>query len=436
LVFVWEKFLKVFGWKSKYSSVTNLLRFLRNKRSGSEGSRESYGHALFSFCQFVKKTPDELVKMEKTSLEKFLEEFGYSKSENGRCAAGVNTVLIYIKTFFRCNGFRGEQELNVELHRRIGRSRTRKEYVPTPEEAWRIAECAGSLRDKAIIQVLMTAGLRNATLRAILYGDVREELECGAETVLIRVYPEMKKLVSSACKNNVEYITFVPKETATVLRLYIAQRVATFGKIDDNAPLFASEYNQISRAIRSNQPLSERQLQRIVKDAACRAGLKDWRIVTPHCFRKTYETLLRSRLKDGSRLGIQTIIFLMGHIQPGGLGPYSDFKVEDLRKEYSKIIFNPYEEKLIMTNEVLKSAAEVLKSWNVHDGSIDMKGQVRLDLVKAIKAILEVADQNEPQDSKIVSIGNASESVDKIKKRVKERNTLCERQMRLDFFSA
>jgi len=354
---------------------------LENKRSGSEDSRKSYCHALFSFCRFANKTPDDLVQMKKRQLEILLEEFGYYKRRKrnhreGNCPNTINTVMRNLKTFFHCNGFRNEQELYVEFHRVIGRARTRKEYVPTPEEAWRVAECTGSLRDKAIILVLFTAGLRNGTLRAILYGDVREELERVEGPVLIKVYPEMKKLVPTACKNNIEYATFIPKDAIAVLKLYIAQRFAKVGKIEDNEPLFASEYNQLPRTNRVKSTISERQLQIIIKEAAKRAGLKEWRKVTPHCFRKTYETLLRSRLRDGSRLDMQTIIYLMGHRQPGSQEPYFDrSKIEHMRNQYSRLKFG----RAAVENKFKVLKAAVARAFE--ETGIDPE-QVILDYVK------------------------------------------------------
>jgi hypothetical protein len=53
----------------------------------------------------------------------------------------------------------------------------------------------------------------------------------------------------------------------------------------------------------------------------------------------------------------------MGHTLPGGLGPYFDARVEDLRKEYSKLVFIPSDEKLTKAIEVLKAASDLLRSY-------------------------------------------------------------------------
>lgn len=390
----WESFLKVSGWTSEYESASKLLRYLKNKRTGSEASRKIYGYTLFGFCRHTDKTPEELVSLGKREIENLMEDFGYEKKENGCSSRTTNTLLCNLKTFFKVNGFRDERELDIELFYQPVRARTRQEYVPTLEEALKMAEVAGSLRDQAIILVMVSSGLRNSTLRAIRYSDVREELERGEAIVLIRVYREMKQLVPSACKGDIEYFTFVSKKAVDAMRLYLKDKVETIGRIRDEDPLFSSEHNQLSQEGRIKRPLSDRQLQSIVKQAARRAGIKDWRIVTPHCLRKTYETLLRSQLKDGTRIDMQTQIYLMGHTLPGGLGPYYDAKIEDMRKEYSKLIFTLNDEKLTKAIGAFKAAGELLRTYT----ALLPKGAQTLNPDRISKAVEDFMDEIQQED--------------------------------------
>lgn len=66
-----------------------------------------------------------------------------------------------------------------------------------------------------------------------------------------------------------------------------------------------------------------------------RAGIEQWRDVTPKCLRKAYESALRN-----NRLDPKDQEFLMGHILPGTQDPYYDYtKIEQLREKYMKIDF-------------------------------------------------------------------------------------------------
>ncbi len=57
------------------------------------------------------------------------------------------------------------------------RCRKVPEYIPTKGEVYRMADAAGSPRNKAVTLVLWSSGLRVNTLCALNYGDVAEELE-------------------------------------------------------------------------------------------------------------------------------------------------------------------------------------------------------------------------------------------------------------------
>lgn len=380
-------FLKISGWTSEYSSVTNLLRYLKCRKTGSASSRKTYCEVLYLFCRYAGRMPDDLVKLSTEEIENLVEEFGYRKREKLRSPRTINTYFSNLKTFFSVNGFRNEKELDVEQFHQPARARAREEYVPSVREGLEMAKFAENLRDKMLILFMVFSGLRNSTLRALRYGDVKEELENGKDTILIRVYPAMKECVPSACKGNIEYFTFIPKLVVDLLRRYVAQMQEKVGNINDQNPLFPSQYNQLPREDRFSKPLSDKQLQSIVKQVAKDAGIKKWKLVTPHCLRKTFETFLRSQLDDGSRLDMPTQIFLMGHTQPGGLQPYFDSNIEDLRALYSKLVPDPNEEKLIKMTEVLRITSALLETYDARIRSSGKDDTSLLDLSTAVKVI-------------------------------------------------
>jgi integrase len=256
----------------------------------------------------------------------------------------ANTALFMLKTFFKVNGFKGGQKLEVEGFHQSARERTKPEYIPTLEETRRMANVAGSLRNRAIIFLMLSTGLRNGTIRALLFGDVKDELEKGQQNILIKVHKGMKKTVFSACKGNIEYCVFTSVEATEALNLYINHR-RIFGEPQDGEILFCSEHNRLSRKERANKPLTARELQIIVKRTAQKADIKEWKNVVPHGLRKTFESVLRSQFADGGRLDLKTQEYFMGHILGGSMDTYFDkTKVDELRKEYAKLIFRPQEQ--------------------------------------------------------------------------------------------
>lgn len=333
------EYLKVDGWTSEYVSVDLLLKHL-SRKSGSEASRKAYLRRVYLLCISTGLTPDELGKLPKSKIEKLVQEHADSYNDGKHSIRYVNNIIHLLKTFFKVNGFKGAKVLEIESYYMPSRYRKRPEYIPKKHEIYKMADSACSLRNRAINLTLYSSGLRNSTLRAHLYRDVEHELKKGIDNIMIPVYPEMKLVDPNACKNNIPYYTFICDEATQALKLYLREREEKYGRILGYEPLFASDYNQIPREERSSKIMSPRQLQQVVKQAARRAGIPKSRYVTPHCLRKSFDSVLHSELIDGGRLDPKVQEFFAGHILPGSQDAYFDkTDVEQLRAEYSKLNF-------------------------------------------------------------------------------------------------
>lgn len=203
-----------------------------------------------------------------------------------------------------------------------------------------MAAAAGSPRNRALILTLWSSGLRVSTLSALNYGDVAQELNNNTSCITVQVYPEMKLRVADACKGNISYHTFICPEGVSALEAYLRERQEKYGSMSDDDPLFHSEWNLWIRDERSGKRLNRRIIAKIVRKAARLAGISQWKHVTPHCLRKSFESVLRSPTIDGGRLDKGTQEFLFGHILPGSQDAYYDkTKTEFHRAEYMKLDF-------------------------------------------------------------------------------------------------
>ncbi|MEM4733017.1 MAG: site-specific integrase [Candidatus Bathyarchaeia archaeon] len=330
----WEEFLKVNDWRSDYQSVDTALRHYARKVK-SEKTRENFCITLMFFCKHCGLDPEALVKIEPNKASKLCQKFTDALMEKGYSIRYVNVSQAYLKTFFRENGFTAERELKVERYHQPTRYRKKPEYVPTPEEIHRMGYASGSAKNRAMIFALYTSGLRNSTLRALKYRDIKKELEAGLSVVKIPVYPEMKQVDPAACKGDIPYFTFIDSETVKALKEYLEERRQQFGGIAEEEPLFCSDSNQVPKGEQNKVPVSKNGLEKMVKRAAKQARIAEWRNVTPKCLRKAYESALRN-----NRLDPKDQEFLMGHILPGTQDAYYDYsKVESLRAKYSAIKF-------------------------------------------------------------------------------------------------
>lgn len=368
--------LEVEGWRSEWKSVQNLLNHLARKTK-SEASKRNYLQIIHRFCKHYNYTPDSLIKLKKKKIEKLIQDYCDTLLNRNCSKRYINVVLHILKTFFKVNGFIGVRSLNLESYHVPTRYRKRKEYVPTKYEIYEMADNAGSLKNRAIILTLFSSGLRVSTLIALTYGDIREELERGFRIMKIPVYADMKKRVPEACKGNIEYFTFASEEATKAIRLYLAERMRKYGNIDENEPLFASDYRGVKKKERARKFMTRREVEYIVKEAARKANIKDWQYVTPHCLRKAFESVLRGELVGGGRLDYKDQEYLMGHILPNSSDAYYDrTKIEKLRLEYAKLSFG---------RKVIENRFKVLElalSKAFQDTGLDWRKVLR-DYVKA-----------------------------------------------------
>lgn len=308
------------------------------RKSKSESSKKLYLFHLQKFCRYTGKKPDDLTTLRRDRVEKLVQK--YADSLMSASPRYSNLVIAILKAFFFVNGFKRDRALELETYHAPRRFRIRPEYIPSKTEIYKMADSACSLRDRAMILILHSTGLRNSTLRSIRIKDVIKELNKDHTNILIPIYENMKEVDPSACKGGIPYYTFTCDEATQALKLYLKEREDKYGTIDDSEPLFCTEYNQIHKADRKKKPLTARQLQIIIKLMAKRAGISQWEQVHPHALRKSFETILHSPLIDGSNLDIKVQEFFMGHILPGSQDPYFDSsKVEKMRILYSKLRF-------------------------------------------------------------------------------------------------
>lgn len=330
----WEDFLQINGWKSNLQSVNLLLRHYQRKVR-SEHTRANSCQTVKALSEFADKSPDDLVKLSPKEASSLVQNYVDSLADKGFSIRYVNVSLAYLKTFFKVNGFKGRRALEVERHYQPSRYRKRDEYIPTSDEIYKMAYASGSTRNKALVFALYTSGLRNSTLRAILYQDVKDDFENGQDIVKVPVYAEMKKVVKGACKGNIPYYTFLSRETVKAIRQYFENREKSFGNVGDKEPLFASSSRNLVPELRRKTPVMKKTLENLVKRAARDAGVKKWKVVSPHCLRKAFESALRN-----SGMDPKDQEFLMGHILPGSQDTYYDkTKIEDLRRKYAQVEF-------------------------------------------------------------------------------------------------
>jgi len=159
------------AWKSKYKSVQNLLDHL-SRFGKSESSKEVYLNQLRRLCEWLKLDPDQLVDLPKHKVEVSVQKFVDQAAGLNRSRAYINSMIKRFRTFFRVN----DRSPKLHAYSIPPRYRKRPEYIPTISEVRAMATAAESLRNRTLILVAWSSGVRVSTLCALNYGDIANDL--------------------------------------------------------------------------------------------------------------------------------------------------------------------------------------------------------------------------------------------------------------------
>lgn len=281
--------------------------------------------------------PEQLCNLTQSDVEGLIQRFGDLHNRHGKSRRYINTIINRLNTFFQRNGY---PDLKIEHLHVPTRYRSRAEYIPTKADVYSMVDHAVCLRDRAIILCLFSSGLRLGTMRALNYGDISEEIESGNHCIQIDVTPKLKERVHGACKGGIPYYTFFSNEAVEALQSYFRERMEIYGALNDDDPVFASRWRLYDKRDRPKSRLSHPQINQLIKKIAKLAGIQQWKHISAHSFRKSFESVLRSQTIDGGRLDKGTQEFFIGHILPGSQDYYYDRNdIEFHRREYLKLDF-------------------------------------------------------------------------------------------------
>jgi integrase/recombinase XerD len=230
-----------------------------------------------------------------------------------RLAVGTQAAkLAAVKKF--CEWLLAEQQIAhnpASLLQSPRRARTLPRDVLTQEEARALIESTPTrkprdIRDRALIEVLYSTGLRRAELIDLQLYD----LDLAASTLRIE-----------QGKGHRTRIVPLTSSAMAALRLYLDEARGLWAKAANQTHLFVST--------RSGGPLDDADIVRIVRKAAKRAGLS--KHVTPHTLRHSCATHLLQGQAD-----IRQIQKLLGHRRLSSTEIYTHVEIGDHQEEISR----------------------------------------------------------------------------------------------------
>lgn len=348
-------------------TVITLAKWLRRHATGSQSTLRSYIYRLNRYCEYVGKTPDQLiaeckdidgilisktVSLHERMLDDWIGELKAYNITDGSIAQGLASV----KSFYEKNGI----ILNVKSPRNYSRV-VYRDSAPTPEQLARLLEVA-NLREKVIVSILALSGIRESTLCKLEYRHIKEDYEKG----IIPIHVHVEVTITKGQYG--DYDTFIGKEAAEYLKLYLEERRQGNPRcnippetITDSSPLIS----MVGKA----KPLTPRTVGALIHYLYAKAGLISLNNsrryqYRGHSIRKFFKTQLAA-------LGVQSdyVEYMMGH----KISIYHDIQsrgIEFLRNIYAASSFAIKPKTAVSKIETLK---EIMRSMGLNPEELLVK---------------------------------------------------------------
>ena len=289
------------------------LEYLEIERGRSVKTIENYDRYLTRFFAYGKvKKPGDIKEDQVREYRLWLNRQPGTKT--GRRVEPMkrrtqNYYLIALRAFLKYLRKRGVESLSPERIE-LAKVPERSLDLISPQELQRLIDAPDTstlqgLRDRAILELLFSTGLRISELCSLSVDDVdlsRDEFSVRGKGDKIRV-------------------VFLSDRAKEAIKTYLKERK------DMSDALFAQQGKNAKNA--SDLRLTPRSVQRLLKHYATKAGIT--RKVTPHVIRHSFATDLLSNGAD-----LRSVQALLGHAHIGTTQVYTHVTDKHLREVHKK----------------------------------------------------------------------------------------------------
>jgi integrase/recombinase XerC len=302
--------------------VADYLRVLANERGASAHTLRAYRRELLGFAAWAAGQDDVLSvdRIEHTQIRAYLGTL----YERGLSKASAARALAAIRSWFKWLARTGHIEQNAAALVATPRLPKHLPRVPSIEQMNRVVDSVGEdaaswpARDRAILELLYSCGIRNAELTGLNLDDIH----WANEAILVRGKGQKQRYVP------------LGDAAAEALRAYLAERSARMAaagppKGAGTAALFVNLQLRGLEKAGGEARLTTRSVGRIVKRIAILRGLSS--DVHPHTLRHAFGTHL---LEEGADL--RAIQELLGHERLSTTQRYTQLTTAQLTEVYDR----------------------------------------------------------------------------------------------------
>lgn len=286
----------LYNWDMEIKELkTQFLEYLEIEKDRSQKTIENYDHYLRCFLEWAKiKKPEQITAEVVRNFRIHLNRHEDAKGQKLKKVT-QGFYVIAIRGFLKFLAKRDVKSLQAEKIE-IGKTPTREVDFLEMEEVERIiaeasGESLGRLRDRAILELLFSAGLRVSELTEIN----REKIDLKRQELSVRGKGDKVRVV------------FISDSASRAIKKYLDKRT------DVDRALFVRDavglkkfQSKGKKEVDADLRLTPRSVQRIVKYYAVKAGIvKD---VHPHTLRHSFATDLLINGAD-----IRSVQAMLGH---------------------------------------------------------------------------------------------------------------------------
>lgn len=292
-------------------NIRNFLYYLRAERSYSSNTVRAYQIDLAEFYSFLQNSRGSypLEKCDKVLLREY---FSFLGSRNLKRSSLIRKICV-LRSFFKFLLMEKIINANPFLYLSSPKSEKRIPVFLSEEEMAKLFSIPGiSLRDRAMLEVLYSAGLRIEELTSLNVGDI------DFVTGMLRVWG----------KGNKERVVPVGDKSLEVLREYFKER----DKIIEAVSNVPGGNNKDKAAVFLNKTC------RRISTRGARKALHKWfmaacggKKVSPHTLRHSFATHLLDRGCD-----LRSVQEMLGHKSLATTQIYTHVTTASLKRVYDK----------------------------------------------------------------------------------------------------
>jgi integrase/recombinase XerD len=285
------------------ADVRTFLSYLRVEKGLSDNTIQSYRRDMLKFVGFLDKQNLDTAKIQRQDVVDFLAML-YKRRLDSRSVA---RHLVTIRHFFRFSLLEGFIKEDPAATIESPKFRQSLPYFLSVEEVERLlaqpdTSSAIGLRDKAIIELMYSTGIRVSELAGIRVGDLQLDAGC----------------LRCIGKGNKERLVPVGKKALAVVEAYMKKSRPDLLKDNASANLFL---NQRGRPM--DRVMIWKMMGRYGRKAALRKPLK------PHTLRHSFATHLLDRGAD-----LRSVQMMLGHSDISTTQIYTHVVEERLKQVY------------------------------------------------------------------------------------------------------